>query len=106
MASETVDPIDWSLPPTLRRAVPPELHLYDANAATNTRLLHPVGHEHSTIGMPGQRTTYQATQGIIRAPFDSMHPVFFSSDVVYTRDHLYLIKINVDSFKYLMCCES
>ena len=27
MASETVDPIDWLLPPTLHSAVPPELHL-------------------------------------------------------------------------------
>ena len=26
MASETVDSIDWTLPPTLHRAVPPELH--------------------------------------------------------------------------------
>ena len=26
MASETVDPIDWPLPPALHRAVPPERH--------------------------------------------------------------------------------
>ena len=31
--SETGDPIDWPLPPTLKRAVPPELHvLHGANS--------------------------------------------------------------------------
>ena len=27
MASETLDPIEWSQPPTLHRAVPPEIHV-------------------------------------------------------------------------------
>ena len=50
MASETVDPIDWLHPPTLHRAVPPELHIlhtamraanrktYCTESATNVRL--------------------------------------------------------------------
>ena len=36
MASETVDQIDWSHPPTIHRAVPPELHvLHTAMRAAN-----------------------------------------------------------------------
>ena len=35
MASETVDPIHWPLLPALHRAVPSEIHLLSANAATN-----------------------------------------------------------------------
>ena len=35
MASETVDSIEWPLPPTRLRAVPLELNLHGANERTN-----------------------------------------------------------------------
>ena len=55
MASEMVDPIDWSHPPTWW-AVPPELHvLHGVNAAYKSQdLLH-------QPGMPDQCTTCVAT---------------------------------------------
>ena len=57
MASETVDPIDWPLPPTLHRVIPLELlHvLYGANAGHKLQdLQKPAGLELATIEMPGQ----------------------------------------------------
>ena len=53
-------------PPLLHRAVPPELHaLHDANAGNKSRdLLQRVRREHTTFGMPGQRTACAATQDI------------------------------------------
>ena len=65
MASETVDPIDWSHPPP-SRAVPPELHaLHGVNAAYKSQdLLHQPGLERASTGMPDQRTTSAAAQGI------------------------------------------
>ena len=64
MASETVDPIDWS-PPTLMGSTP-ELHvLHSVNTANKSQdLLHQPGLEHASTGMPDQRTTCAATQGI------------------------------------------
>ena len=38
VASETVDLIEWLLPPTIDRAVPPERHLHGANARLKTRV--------------------------------------------------------------------
>ena len=65
MASETVYPIDTLLQPTLNRAVPPELHLYDTNAGYKSKkLLQRVRCERATFGMPGQRTANAATQSI------------------------------------------
>ena len=65
MASKTVYPIDWPLPYTLQRAVPPDLHLHSAKFTLNLSqdLLQPVGREHATFGMPVQRTAYAATRG-------------------------------------------
>ena len=65
MASETLDPIDWSHPPTLQMAVPPELHvLHGVNAACQSQdLLHQPRLKHASTGMPDQRTTYESTQG-------------------------------------------
>ena len=68
MASETVDPIDWTSPPTLHRAVPPELHvLHGVNAGYKSHdLLHQPCREHESLGMPGQRTACAATHGMLR----------------------------------------
>ena len=65
MASETVDAIDWSHPPP-SLAVPPELHvLHSVNAAYKSQdLVHQPGLENASTGMPDQRTTCTATQGI------------------------------------------
>ena len=65
MASETVDPLDWPHPPP-SWAVPPELHvLHGFNAAYKSQdLLHQPGLERASTGMPDQRTTCAATQGI------------------------------------------
>ena len=64
MASETVDPIDWPLPPTLDRAVPPELHLHmQMRAYKSQDLLHSLGREHAISGTQGHRISYAATQG-------------------------------------------
>ena len=64
MASETVDPIDWSHPP-LSWAVPPEFHvLHGVNAGYKSQdLLQLPWLEHASMGMPGERTTCAATQG-------------------------------------------
>ena len=44
MASDTVDSIDWPLPFTRHRAVPPEFHFHDANAGHKSQhLLQQVG---------------------------------------------------------------
>ena len=66
MASKTVDPIDWPLPPTLRMSVPPELHvLHGTNAEDKSRdVVQPLGREHVTIGMPRQRIACAVTQGM------------------------------------------
>ena len=57
MASETVDPIDWShTPPSC--AVPPERHvLHDINAAYKS---HDVQQQHASTGVPDQRTAAYA----------------------------------------------
>ena len=63
MASETVDPIDWPLPPTLPMAVPSQLHLFLlVNSGYKSQdLLQQPGREHASLGMPGQRTACAAT---------------------------------------------
>ena len=65
LASETVDPIDWS-PPLPSWAVPPELHvLPGVNAAYKSQdFLHQQGLGHASTGMPDQRTACAATQGM------------------------------------------
>ena len=66
-----IDPIDWLLPPSLHRAVAPELHLHSANVGYKSRdLLQPVRREHATSVMPDQWTAYAATHSIrlFRAP--------------------------------------
>ena len=65
MASESVDPIDWSHPPP-SWSVPPELHvLHGDNAAYKSQdMLQQPGLERASTGMPDQRTTSAATQGI------------------------------------------
>ena len=65
MASETVDPIDWSHHPPLW-AVPPELQvLHGVNAAYKLQdLLQQSGLERTSTGMRDQRTTGAATQGM------------------------------------------
>ena len=69
MAPERVDPIDWSNPPP-SWAAPPELHvLHGVNAAYKSQdLLDQPGIERASTGMPVQRTTCAATQGINRLP--------------------------------------
>ena len=63
MASEPVDPIDWSHPPSSWAV--PELHvLYGVNAAYKSQDLLQQGFEHASTGMPDQRTACAATQGI------------------------------------------
>ena len=66
MASETVDPIDWSYS-SPSCAVAPELHvLHGVNAAYKSQdLLQQSGLEHASTGMPDQRTACVATQGIV-----------------------------------------
>ena len=56
---------NWlAITPTFHRAVLPELHLHGANAGYKSRdLLQPVGSEHATFGMSGQRTAYAASHG-------------------------------------------
>ena len=59
MASETVDPIDWSHPPPYIGQYPPELHvLHTAIRAANQKTC--------DFRMPDQRTAGAATQGIKR----------------------------------------
>ena len=67
MGSETVDPIDWPLLPTLHRAVPLELHLlHGENAGYESQaLLQTVRLELATFGMLGQLITSAAIQGYI-----------------------------------------
>ena len=79
MASETVDPIDWSHP-SPSWAVPSELHvLYGVNAAYKSQdFVHQPGLESASTGMPDQRTTGAATQGIpIILSFDSVTYLFY-----------------------------
>ena len=67
MASETVDPIDWKLPPILYRAAPHELHILqgiNAGYKISQDLLQQPGREHACLGMPGQRTACAVTQGM------------------------------------------
>ena len=52
MASETVGPIDWLLPPTHYRAVPPERHLHGANAGHKSQISS-VGRERVNFGTLG-----------------------------------------------------
>ena len=67
MASETVDKIDWSHPPS-SRAIPPELHvLHGVNATYKSQdLLYPPGLENALAGMPDQRTTCAATTASVQ----------------------------------------
>ena len=63
MASDTVDPIDWShTPPSWA----PELHvLHGVNAANKSQdLLHQLGLEHASMGKPDQNTACAAAQGM------------------------------------------
>ena len=53
-------------PPTLHRAVPPELHVLQGAMPAGEDLLQPVRIEGATFGMPAQRTACAATQGTIR----------------------------------------
>ena len=65
MASDTVDPIDWSHPPPAWVVpVPPDLHvLHGVNAAYKSQdLLHQLGLERASKGMSDQRTACGATQ--------------------------------------------
>ena len=57
---------NWLVAPPPSWAVPPELHvLHGVNAAHISQdLVHQPGLEHASTGMPGQRTTCAATQGI------------------------------------------
>ena len=57
MGSEMVDPIDWPLPPTQHSSVPSQLLVLDGgNAGHKSQdMLQPLGHEHATLSMPGQR---------------------------------------------------
>ena len=67
MESETVDPVNWPLPPTLHKAVPPEIHvLQDGSAGYKSQdLLKLVRREHvPDLRYAGQRTACAATQGI------------------------------------------
>ena len=63
MASETVDPIDWSHPP-LSLAVPPERHVHGINQCNLswTRTCN--------RSMQGNHLAYAATQGIILCKFN------------------------------------
>ena len=63
MASETVDPIDWPLPPTLYRAVPPEHHLHMHMRDTNQKTCTQLRREPATSGIQDHRVAYAATQG-------------------------------------------
>ena len=75
MVSEKVDPIDWSHTPPLF-AVQPELKvLPGVNAAYKSQdLVHQPELERVSTGMPDQRTTCAATQGIMtRISVSSVH---------------------------------
>ena len=64
MSSETVDSIDWPLPPTLHRGVLRELHvLHGVNAGYKSQnLLQQLGREHAFLGMTGQCTACTVTR--------------------------------------------
>ena len=93
MASETVDPIDWSHPST-SWAVPPEIHvLHGVNAAYKLQnLLQQPGLEHAYAGMPDQRTACAATQRVLFACyyFKKDSTVFYSDfEIVKKRLYFY-----------------
>ena len=64
MASETIDPINRQLLPTLHKSVLLKFHLlHGANEGYKSQdLLQPVRRENATFGMPGQRAACAATQ--------------------------------------------
>ena len=67
LASETVDPIDWPLSPTLHRAIPPELHVLHAimkMMATNYKTCCSHWDANTRPSDARQRTAHAATQGI------------------------------------------
>ena len=78
MASETVDPTDWPLPP--------ELHVFLSSKAQD--LLQREKCEHATFGMPGQRTACAATQDMDTSVVERMvgviTNVFYSMKCVST----------------------
>ena len=65
---KTEDRIDWTLPPTLHRAAPHELHvLHGENAGSKSHdLLHLLGSEHATFGMLDKRTACAAGHSGLR----------------------------------------
>ena len=63
MASETLDPIDCPLPPTLDVQYLLSSTFRVQLRATNHTLMQPVGRERATFGMPGHLTLCAATQG-------------------------------------------
>ena len=82
MASETVDPINWShTPPSW--AVPPELHVL--HGVKSQDLLHHPGLERASKGMPDQRTTCAATQGAY------LHQLWASAFWVHTFSSCWLL---------------
>ena len=71
MASETVDPIDWSHPPPYTGQYPLSSTCCTLQCGLGCKsqdLLHLVNRERATFGMPDQRTACAATQGIVRVP--------------------------------------
>ena len=74
MASETVDPIDWSHPthPT-QDSTPWAPRIAQFNAGCKSQdLLHWLRCERATFGTPGQRTACADTQGITK--YKTVHP--------------------------------
>ena len=73
MASETVDPIDWTLPPppTLHVAVPSELHLlHGVNAGDKSQdLLQQPGREHVSLAIPAKCTPRMSTVWIAEVAY-------------------------------------
>ena len=67
MASETVDPIDWSHPPPYTGQYPLSstyCTLQWGLGCKRQDVLHSVSRDRATFGMPDQRTACAATQGI------------------------------------------
>ena len=85
MASETVDPIDWSHPPPYTGQYPWASLIAQCSAGCKSQdLLHSVSIEWATFGMPGQRTTCAATQGTDHSGNRTYYETWAYSDLYAT----------------------
>ena len=91
---------NWLVAPPPSWAAPPELYvLHGVNAAYKSQdLLHQPGLERASTGMPDQRTTCAATQGICTFSFSApLHSEIYSFVTLITSQTLHLKNINFSS---------